>query len=419
MSLRDPVLDFSISTSARNPLGRLERWGLARLQRALDPAPVRLTLADGTTTYKGPVPPVGTLTFHTRGAVLDVLRDPDLNVGERYMDGTLTIEGDLVATLEAIDLALRPSPSDLGHFRARGRANTLDRSRDNVHHHYDLGNDFYTLWLDRDLIYTCAYFPTPDVSLERAQVAKMDHVCRKLRLRPGEHVIEAGCGWGSLARHMARQYGVTVRAYNISREQVRHARERARAEGLADRVEFVEDDYRTINGRCNAFVSIGMLEHVGLADFRTLGEVVHRVLPPERGRGLIHFIGRNWPCRLSAWIRRRIFPGAYPPTVAEMASGVLEPWDLSVLDVENLRPHYALTLRHWLDRFERASDRVTDMFDDRFVRAWRLYLAGSLAAFSTGWLQLFQVTFARGTDNDHPWTRAWLYERGPDDLSAD
>ncbi len=413
MSLREPALDLSFSASARAPLGRLERWCLGRLQRALGRAPVRFALADGTTTYNEPSPPVGTLTFHTRRALLDVLRDPDLNVGERYMDGTLTIEGDLVATLEAVDLALRPSPSDLGHFRTRSRANTLERSRDNVHHHYDLGNDFYALWLDRDLIYTCAYFPTPDLSLEEAQRAKMDHVCRKLRLRPGEQVIEAGCGWGALALHMARHYGVTVRAFNVSHEQISRARQQALAQGLADRVEFVEDDYRNITGRCDAFVSVGMLEHVGPADFRTLGEVIHRLLPLDRGRGLLHFIGRNWPCRLSAWIRRRIFPGAYPPTIAEVAAGLLEPWDLSILDIENLRRHYAITLQHWLDRFERESDQVAGMFDERFVRAWRLYLAGSAAAFSTGWLQLFQVTFARGIDNDQPWTRAWLYDHDP------
>src|SRR5262249_42672617 len=151
---------------------------------------------------------------------------------------------------------------------------------------------------------------------------------------------------------------------------------------------------------------VGMVEHVGLQHYRELGEVIHRRLTAERGRGLLHFIGRNQPRALNAWIRQRIFPNAYPPTLSEVFTRVLEPWDFSVLDVENLRLHYARTLEHWRTRFERAAGRVASMFDQTFLRAWRLYLAGSQAAFTTGWLQLFQVTFSRGQDNDVPWTRA-------------
>jgi cyclopropane-fatty-acyl-phospholipid synthase len=235
----------------------------------------------------------------------------------------------------------------------------------------------------------------------------MDHVCRKLRLRPGQAVIEAGCGWGALALHMARHYGVTVRAFNISHEQIAYARRRARAEGLDRRVEFVEDDYRNVTGTCDAFASVGMLEHVGKGCYRQLGEVIHRCLKPE-GIGLIHSIGRNQQAPPNAWLERRIFPGSYLPCLREILD-VLEPWDFSVLDVENLRLHYALTLRHWLERFEKSVDRVRAMFDDPFVRTWRLYLAASLAGFSTGHIQLFQVVFAPATSNAVPWTRADLY----------
>jgi len=220
-------------------------------------------------------------------------------------------------------------------------------------------------------------------------------------------VVEAGCGWGALALHMARHHGVTVQAYNISREQVRHARERARVEGLQDRVEFIEDDYRAIRGRFDAFVSLGMLEHVGPASYGPFSGVIDRCLSP-RGRGLLHFIGRDRPRPLNSWIRKRIFPGAYPPTLAEVAREVLEPASLSVLDVENLRPHYALTLRHWRERFERAASQVARMLDEPFVRAWRLYLAGSEVSFRTGYMQLFQVTFGRGAC-EVPWTRAEIY----------
>jgi cyclopropane-fatty-acyl-phospholipid synthase len=208
---------------------------------------------------------------------------------------------------------------------------------------------------------------------------------------------------------MAREHGVSVRAFNTSREQVRCAKERVAREGLAGRVEFVEDDYRNIGGEYDVFVSVGMLEHVGPSRYRELGEVIHRCLKP-RGRGLIHSIGRNRPAPVNAWIQKRIFPGAYPPTLSEMAE-IFEPRAFSVLDVENLRLHYARTLEHWLERYEGQLPRVREMFDERFVRAWRLYLAGSVAAFRSGTLQLFQVLFTRPGNNDIPWSRAHLYER--------
>jgi cyclopropane-fatty-acyl-phospholipid synthase len=302
-----------------------------------------------------------------------------------------------------------PHPAARAGARLWRRAKSVGRNRADVHHHYDLGNDFYRLWLDRELVYTCAYFPTPETSLEQAQLAKMDLVCRKLQLRQGESVVEAGCGWGSLALHMARRYGVSVTACNLSREQIRYARERARAEGLDERVRFLEDDYRNLNGRFDAFVSVGMLEHVGREAYAQLGAVIDRCLKEGAGRGLLHFIGRNRPRELQAWIRKRIFPGAYAPTLAEVSRGVLEPWQFAVLDVENLRAHYARTLSHWMQRFEQAAGQVSSLFGDAFVRAWRLYLAGSQAAFELGSLQLFQVTFARDGDRSAPWTRAELY----------
>ena len=240
-----------------------------------------------------------------------------------------------------------------------------------------------------------------------AQRAKYDHVCRKLWLRPGDEVIEAGCGWGGLALHMARHYGVKVRAFNISREQVAWARDRARLEGLERRVEFVEDDYRNIDGRCDAFVSVGMLEHVGVENYAGLGEVIASCLAPH-GRGLIHTIGRNRPAKLHPWIEKRIFPGARPPALSEMMQ-VFEAREFSVLDVENLRLHYARTLLDWKALYDAREDRVRAMFDERFVRSWRLYLAGSVAGFTTGSLQLFQVVFAPRHNNDLPPTRAQLY----------
>jgi cyclopropane-fatty-acyl-phospholipid synthase len=381
----------------------LDRWVIARIQATVASARVRFLLWDG---FEVPATsggaPVGTIVFRNRRALFSWIWNPDLNFGEAYMFGAVELRGDLVAILVEIYCALGRSTPQPWWWQ---RSNDVATARENVHRHYDLGNAFYQLWLDRQMVYTCAYFPTPDCALDEAQVAKMDRVCRKLALMPGERVVEAGCGWGSLALFMAREYGVTVRAFNVSAEQIAYARDRARIEGLDDRVEFVEDDYRNVRGRCDAFVSVGMLEHVGVADYRTLGAVVDRSLTAG-GRGLLHFIGRNRPGPLNPWIRKRIFPGAYPPTLPEVFERVLEPSDLSVIDVENLRLHYASTLEHWRQRFEAAATEVATMFGDTFVRAWRLYLAGSQAAFTTGSMQLFQVLLARGSSNAIPWTRS-------------
>jgi cyclopropane-fatty-acyl-phospholipid synthase len=385
-----------------------------RLLQGLGDPPITLSLPGGIDVHTGPTPAVARIVFHDLATLLSVVApDGDLHFGDAYADGRLEVEGDLVALCEAVFRAPSEGPSArLASWwrRLRRRSNSLRGSRRNVHAHYDLGNDFYALWLDREMVYTCAYFPTPDASLEAAQTAKMEHVARKLRLRPGERVIEAGCGWGALALHLARHHGVSVRAFNVSHEQIVWARERAAREGLADRVEFVEDDYRNVAGGCDAFVSVGMLEHVGPEHYGDLARAIHRTLGRD-GRGLLHSIGRNQPTEFSAFIERRIFPGAYAPTLAEMVA-LLEPIDASVLDVENLRLHYARTLEHWLERFEAQGDVVAARFDERFRRTWRLYLASAIGGFRAGTLQLFQVVFARGRTNAIPWTRADLYTGG-------
>ena len=381
---------------------RLDRWALTRIQRTVQSAPIRFMLWDGFELPPRAGRAVASIVFKNRPALLSWVWDPELNFGEAYTSGAVEVRGDLLTVLEAIYRALAgPKPRPWWLWQ---KSNDARAARENVHHHYDLGNEFYRLWLDREMVYTCAYFPTPDATLEDAQIAKMDLVCRKLQLKPGERVIEAGCGWGSLALFMAKHYGVTVRAFNISAEQIAYARNRAMEERLVDRVEFVEDDYRSVRSACDVFVSIGMLEHVGLPDYPTLGRVMDRSLT-DHGRGLLHFIGRNQAAPLNPWIRKRIFPGAYAPTLREVFEHVLEPHALSVLDVENLRLHYAKTLECWRQRFDGSAHDVAAIFDDTFVRTWRLYLAGSEAAFTTGWMQLFQVLFARGSSNAIPWTR--------------
>ncbi|HUA20225.1 MAG TPA: cyclopropane-fatty-acyl-phospholipid synthase family protein [Bryobacteraceae bacterium] len=392
-----------------------DRWLLSQLQKGIGGAPIRLAIKDGLTLMPPDIAPVARLVIRDRGTLTGLLRDPEMNFGDAYSDGRIEVEGDLVQFLEAIYRAVG-NVATAGRWYATLSSKWLDflqnntrrGSRSNIHRHYDLGNDFYKLWLDDRMLYTCAYFPTPSSSLEEAQVAKMDHVSRKLRLQPGETVVEAGCGWGSLALHMAREYGVNVKAFNVSREQIAYARERARAEGLSHQVEFIEDDYRNISGKFDVFVSVGMLEHVGAAHYRELAGIIHRAIG-DSGRGLLHFIGRNYPAIFSRWIRKQIFPGAYAPSLGESLK-LLQSADYAVNDVENLRMHYAKTLEHWLDRFERSRAQITAMYDSRFVRAWRLYLAGSMAAFRCGHLQLFQILFTGSEREPMFWTRDPLYD---------
>jgi cyclopropane-fatty-acyl-phospholipid synthase len=393
----------------------LDRWLARKMLEVVHNPPIVLRLWDGKPVTPPVDNPIALLQYHDRAAMLKTIINPELYFGDLYSTGRVRLSGDMVRFSELIYSNLQDYGRGgwlrklilwLGHRRI---ANSHDKARDNIHHHYDIGNDFYRLWLDTaEMQYTCAYFPDPSMTLEQAQVAKLHHVCRKLRLKPGDTVVEAGCGWGGLALFMARHYGVKVKAYNISKEQVAHAHQRAEQEGLADRVQYVLDDYRNIDGKFDVFVSVGMLEHVGKNDYLTLGKVVDRCLKPD-GRGLIHSIGRNRPAPMNAWIERRIFPGAYPPSLMEMMQ-IFEPNRLSVLDVENLRMHYALTLEHWLQRYEAHTDEVRQMMDKEFVRAWRLYLAGSIAAFRVGELQLFQVVFTRARNNALPWSRAHLYE---------
>jgi cyclopropane-fatty-acyl-phospholipid synthase len=292
----------------------IEEWLLQQLRRSIGDLPIRLILRN-----REEVPPqsgtesIATVSISDRRTLIELLFNPEIGFGDGYADGRIFVEGDLVQLLEHV-LRLRPTSKPERWYRnvpsrwlERVQANTMSGSARNIHHHYDLTADFYKLWLDSRLVYTCDYFASPSTPLEQAQLAKMDYICRKLQLQPGERVVEAGCGWGALALHMARHYGVTVKAFNISKEQILIARERAIKKGLSSQVEFIEDDYRNISGQCDVFVSVGMLEHVGAEHYRDLGRVIHRAIGYS-GRGLLHFIGRNQPGTFSPWIRKRIFP---------------------------------------------------------------------------------------------------------------
>lgn len=387
----------------------LENRLLRALRAAIGPAPVRLRISgiDEQCNAELRLPEVSIADRHT---ALMLLLNPDLEFGDAYSEGRIEVTGDLIKTL----CLLYESPRLYG-FRARMVAafqrmlhsQSLSRARKNVRRHYSLDTDFYRAWLDRAMVYTCAYFPEPGVSLEAAQQAKLDLVCRKLWLQNGERVIEAGCGWGALALYMAAHYGVNVKAFNVCEEQIDVAKETAKRMGLQRQVEFIHDDYRNIQGKFDVFVSVGMLEHVGKSHYAELSDVIYRTIG-NVGRGLLHFIGRDSKANLSPWIQKRIFPGGYVPALTE-ALPLLERRDFAVLDTENLRLHYARTCEEWLARYDKAFDTVVNRYGRKFARMWRLYLAGSAAAFHTGSLQLFQITFAGSKCAELPWTRAYLY----------
>ena len=242
----------------------LDKWFAAQVQRGIADGPVRLELWDGQLAPGAPPHAIGDLVVRDRRALLGLAFNPDLYFGEAYTAGRIHVRGALTEVVTALSRSTAATQSRWERAAdLLARANDTATARRNVHHHYDLGNDFYAMWLDREMVYTCAYYPDDAMTLEAAQQAKLDLVCRKLQLRAGETVVEAGCGWGALALHMARHYGVRVKAFNLSAEQMCWARDRARREGLESRVEFIEDDYRHVTGTCDVFVSVGMLEHVG------------------------------------------------------------------------------------------------------------------------------------------------------------
>jgi cyclopropane-fatty-acyl-phospholipid synthase len=382
-----------------------------RLHAALDPERVRLELHDGAAFGPARAAALATVRLADARAAFELAFDPQLAFGDLYATGRMQVEGSLVDLVCATNAA----PPRFGvrdwlarHAAPGRRAQALARATENARHHYDVGNDFYALWLDERMVYTCAYFARADTTLEEAQLAKLDHVCRKLRLAPEQRVLELGSGWGSLAIHMARHYGARVRAFNVSREQVAFAREQAEKAGVASRVEFVLDDYRSASGRYDAVASVGMLEHVGPENYEALGRVIAGTLAPH-GLGLIHTIGRSQPWPLNRWIATRIFPNAHPPALSEMMR-IFEPQNFAVLDVENLRRHYERTASCWLARYQTNRRLVSERVPEETARAFELYLAGTVAAFRCAWLCLYQVVFTRAGNDAIPWTRADLYE---------
>lgn len=328
--------------------------------------------------------------------------DPDYQLAESYMAGSLVIEhGTLDTFMELIghNLSRRPGSGVLGRMRELlagllVHTNSLGQARRNVAHHYDLSEDFYRLFLDEDLQYSCAYFAEPGMTLEAAQAAKKAHIAAKLDLQPGAHVLDIGCGWGGLALSLARMADVHVAGITLSVEQLRVARARALAEGLADRVRFELVDYRQMAGRFDRIVSVGMFEHVGRDHYSAYFSSIDRLLADD-GVALVHSIGRKDQGPGSdRWTREHIFPGGYIPAASE-ALVALEATGLWLTDLEVLRLHYAETLHQWRLRATAKRAEIEAIYDVRFFRMWEYYLASCEMSFRFNGLMVFQLQIAR------------------------
>lgn len=385
-----------------------------RLFSHLKGTPFTLTLWDGTKTVYGSGRPHFQLTIKTPQAISAILRSTDLGFAESYMNGDIDVEGSLNALVAA---AMENEERLSGRYRSSrpgkiarfliNRSTSIAKQRKEIAHHYDLGNDFYKLWLDKQMVYSCAYFKAPADTIDTAQAQKLDHTLAKLRLKKGEHLLDVGSGWGAMVIHAAKKYGVNATGITLSKEQLKWTRDRVKREGLGRQVTVEYMDYRELprawHNRFDKWVSVGMYEHVGKANGPVFMNQIAKTLKPQ-GIGLLHSIFIRSRSTSHGFMNKYIFPGSYLdqlPSVLEL----LHDRGFYILDVEDLRPHYALTLDRWAEAFEKNVDTVRSMYGEPFVRMWRLYLRGSAESFRHGKIYVAQILFSKGPSSELPLTR--------------
>jgi cyclopropane-fatty-acyl-phospholipid synthase len=393
-----------------------------------------------------------TLVFRNPETVWSAVlgRDP-LALADAYFRGDLEIEGDFFAALRLKDhlevlklsaaeklraaftaLHLRMMNAASRHSEAlfspahapKIKAHSKAENRDAIHFHYDVSNEFYSLWLDRAMVYSCAYFETPDTDLDTAQQAKLEHICRKLSLKAGEKFLDIGCGWGALVIYAAKNYGVRAHGVTLSPQQLKVARERIEQAGLADRVSVELMDYRDMPAEplYDKIASVGMFEHVGLKNLPVYFSTVHRLLEPRGlflNHGITHDLEGWQPSVSTEFINRYVFPDGQLDTIGNIER-VMERSKFEIADVEALRPHYAITLRHWVERLERNRERALQYVNESTYRVWRLYMAACALQFETGEIGIYQVLANKRATGvpDLPLTRRHLYCEQPRDLHA-
>ncbi len=391
----------------------LEKLFLDKLLGRLTNGSFEVTFWDTTKKTYGYGQPLVKLHVKSKAVPRAMMRNLSLGTGESYMKDQLKIE-------EPLDQFFRIVYENQKAFEKllnlkisyRRQTNKKNTQKSYIAHHYDLSNDFYKLWLDNEtMAYTCAYFRTSKDSLEQAQIQKFDHVLRKLQLKKGHTMLDIGCGWGHLLVRAVKEYGASGLGVTLSEEQYTYAVALAKKEGVADKAKFELLNYQDLPKRTIQFdrvISVGILEHVGWGNHGDYFKVVDQMLKPG-GISLLHSISQQKEVITDAWIDKYIFPGGYLPSIREVTDH-LPDHDFRLIDYENLRIHYAMTLDEWSKRFEANKDKIIEMFDEKFYRMWRFWLAGSSASFRYGPTDLSQFVFTKGINNDLPLTREHLYK---------
>lgn len=375
---------------------------------------LRVSFWDGEEADFGDAAPAVKLIFRRSPPVSATFEDPALTLGEAYMDRTLDYEGRLddLLTLMADNQDMFAKSDTAAKVRkAVDRFTARKQAKENIQHHYDLGNDFFSLWLDETMCYSCAYFKRTEDSLHQAQLQKIDHILKKLDLHPGERLLDIGSGWGWLIIKAAQAYNVNALGITLSEEQYRATRERIAALGLSDRVAVELVNYLDLDEeryRFDKIVSVGMFEHVGKDNIPKYFDKICRLLAPK-GLSLLHTITSSGEAVFgNNWMKSYIFPGGYVPTLREVV-WQLPDYGFQLIHDESLRRHYAMTLDRWYENFARQADTIRAKFDDRFFRMWELYLQACAATFRIASLDIHQLLFSKGANNDLPLTNDHIY----------
>lgn len=392
----------------------IEKSIYKKIIKNISSAPFAVTFWDGSTEqFNEGTAPVFHLTFHKPLNKSDVLSSTMNTLAEAYMDGTLSIEGNLERIIESAfnnkESFMNRSKLLTGLSRIMG--NSTKKSKEDISYHYDLGNDFYSLWLDETMSYSCAYFRTAEETLYEAQMNKIHHTLKKLSLQPGQKLLDIGCGWGYLITEAAKLYNVQVLGITLSEEQYKKAKQRIEEEGLTGQVEVQLADYRDLSKNNLTFdriVSVGMLEHVGQANIPVFMDEADKLLA-EGGVALLHCITGLVETEGNDFLIKYIFPGGYIPSIRELVDHMSR-HNFRINDLENLRLHYHRTLQLWVKNFEANIEAVQELFDDRFIRMWRLYLNACAANFTAGITNLHQIVITKGVNNSLPMTRDYLYK---------
>jgi len=356
------------------------------------------------------------LIFNEKLDLAEIKQSPELKLGEAYMQGKIDVRGDLREVLQvgawnADKIGGDDKEKWYDRFMERQRKISREGQEEGVRHHYDIGNDFFKLWQDETMTYSCAYFKSSDDDLKKAQLQKIDHILKKLNLQPGERLLDIGCGWGELVVRAAEQYSVEALGITLSEEQVKGGKKKIKNRGVDDLVTIKKKDYRELareNIVFDKIVSVGMFEHVGREHIPEYFQAVHDMLE-EGGLSLLHTITHQKEDPSHPWLEKYIFPWGYIPSVREVVWQLPE-FSFRLIDAENIRRHYALTAENWFENYTESRDQITEMFDEEFARMWELFLAGVVATFRYLGTSVHQLLFVKGINNDLPLTRDYMYD---------